>query len=156
MDVIQTAITVCVGVGGVGVGAWLSRRNEKRAHGHQLLVAALSDAVEAIADVAGGQLEAQRRYAGAVSRIALYGPPGVVAAFRRFQDEATTGTSDGRERFVAAVQAARSDLDLKRVRSADISVLLFGASQPIAQASPTESASRPSAASHSLPTHSSS
>jgi len=129
MDLAQLAITFAVGLAGVALGAWLSRRNEKHAHGERLLVAALSDAVEAVADVAAGEEQAQRRYAGALARIALYASPQVIGALREFQNDATTLTRDGRERFVTAVQTVRRDLKLRSADREDITVLLFGSSR---------------------------
>lgn len=117
--------------GGIGWGASRGlpfRRNEKRAQGERLLVEALNDAVSAIADVAGGDETAQRRYASAASRIALHSPPSVLTEFRIFQDEGTTITREGQERLVAAVQAARRELGHRKASDIDLAVLLFGRS----------------------------
>lgn len=131
MEITQVVITFGAGLAGVSLGAWFSRRNEKRAQRDRLLVAALSDAVEAVADVVGGDPKAQHRWAGALARIALYASPPVIAAFRVFRDDATTGTLDGRERFMVAVQTARNDLGLRAADPGDIAVLLFGPSPPL-------------------------
>lgn len=113
---------------GVGPGAFLNRRNDKRARADRLLVDSLNDAVASIAEVAAdvGGREAQARYAPAVSRIAVHGSPAVVTAFRRFQDGTTTVTDEGRARLLDAVQAARRELGHKSASSADVAVLLFG------------------------------
>jgi hypothetical protein len=93
-----------VGFGGVGLGALLTRRNERRSRAEGLLTQALNDAVAAIAEVAsGGGDEAQAHYASASARIALHGPPEVVEPWRRFQDEGTTNTEQGRACMMAAV-----------------------------------------------------
>lgn len=128
MDATGAVITFAVGLGGVALGAWLSRRNQKRSANDRLLVEAINDVVGAIAEVANGATgEAQWRYASAVSRIALHAPPEVVGAFRRFQDEATTATSEGRALLIAAVQAARQALGHQKVVDGDLAILLFGA-----------------------------
>jgi hypothetical protein len=127
MDALGALITFVVGVGGATLGAVLARRNDRRAQAERLLVEALNDAVQAIASVAGGAgAEAQRAYASAVSRVALHGSPTVIAAFRRFQDDATTTTVDGRRRLLAAVRSARDELGHRVASEADLSVLLFG------------------------------
>jgi type II secretory pathway pseudopilin PulG len=121
-------IALIAGIGGVGLGAMLSRRNERRAQAERLLVEALNDAVRAIASVAGGQgPEAQRLYAAAVSRVALHGSPTVITAFRRFQDDATTVTDEGRNRLLEAIRAARIELGHRAANDEDLWVLLFGA-----------------------------
>jgi hypothetical protein len=131
MDGVAAAITFVVGLSGVALGGLLTRRNEKRAQGERLLVEALNDAMTAIADVAGGDgTSAQNRYASATSRIALHASPSVVASFRRFQDNATTATADGRERLIAAVQEARRELGHGAANAEDIAVLMFGNSRP--------------------------
>jgi hypothetical protein len=105
VSLIASALTLLVGA---VLGAWLARRNEKHATADRLLLDTLSAVVDAIAAVATGAGDsAQQRYASAMSRLALHASPEVVAAFRRFGDDATTATADGRERFLAAVQAAR-------------------------------------------------
>jgi hypothetical protein len=112
---------------GIVLGAWLTRRQARRAQAERLFVEALNDAVAAIAAVAGGAGQAaQRQYAGAMSRIALHASPVVVAAFRRFQDDATTATDSGRERFIAAVHLARRELGHEAAGDDDLSILLFG------------------------------
>jgi hypothetical protein len=127
MDAITALITFAAGLGGVVLGGLLSRRNERRAHGDRLLVEALNDAITAIADVAGGEgSSAQRRYASATSRIAIHASPEVVIAFRRFQDDATTVTADGRARLIVALQQARRELGAGEVEKDDLEVLLFG------------------------------
>jgi hypothetical protein len=116
---------------GVSLGALLNRRNEKRAQADRLLVDALNDAVAAIADVAQTQgREAQARYGSAVGRIALHASPPVVAAFRRFQDDANTTTTDGRSRLLAAIQVARHELGHESADEGDLGVLLFGPGGP--------------------------
>ena len=125
---LTAGIGVVAGVGGVIVGGFLSRRNEREAQSERLLIEALNDAVSAIAEVAGGDQTAQRRYASAVLRIALHSPPPVLLKFRSFQDIATTETQEGQELLVAAVQAARLALDHGDVPDGDIAILLFGRS----------------------------
>lgn len=71
---LTAVIGVLAAFGGVLLGGFLTRRNERRAQGEHLLVDALNDAVSAIAKVAGGGQTAQRRYASAVARIALHSP----------------------------------------------------------------------------------
>lgn len=114
-------------VAGIVVGAVLARRNARRSHADELLADALNDLVSAIADVAGGDADAQRRYASATSRIALHGSPELVEAFRAFQRNANTGTDDGRRRLIAALQAGREELGRRRVDDDAARVLLFGA-----------------------------
>ena len=141
MDVLAAAVTFVIGVGGVALGALLARQNERRAQGDRLLVEALDDAVDAITAVAGITARrytydpardddrlgaAQLRYASAVSRVALHGSPSVVAALRRFQDDATTATDEGRARLLAAMQTARVELGRERADDGDLAVLLFG------------------------------
>lgn len=122
----EAIVTLIVGVGGVALGAWLARRNEKRAAGERLLVEALNDAVASIAEVANGVPDAQARYASAVSRIALHASPRVANAYRRFQDVANTGTPEGRRLLVLALQEARQDLGHETLGADDLAVLLFG------------------------------
>lgn len=127
MDALTAVISVAVGFGGATLGAFLARRNDRRAQAERLLVEALNDAVQAITSVAGGVgLEAQRQYAFAVSRVALHASPAVVQAFRRFQDVATTTTEDGRWRLLDAVNAARGELGHELAAEEDLAVLLFG------------------------------
>jgi hypothetical protein len=123
-------VALAVGFGGLLLGALLTRRNDRRSRADDLLAQALNDAVAAVADVAAGIPHAQARYASAVSRIALHGPPQVVRVWRILQDEATTETDDGRARMVAAVQAARTQLRHGSVSDADLHVLLFGPGRP--------------------------
>lgn len=114
------------------LGAWLARRNEKRATSERLLLETLSAVVDAIAAVAGGAGDdAQQRYASATSRLALHASPEVVAAFRHFQDHATTATSEGRARFLDAVNAARHELGSAPAANDDLAVLLWGPGPPI-------------------------
>jgi hypothetical protein len=123
----EPVITFVVGLGGVGLGAVLARRNTKRAAGDRLLVEALNDVVGAIAEVAGGAgASAQSRYGSATARIALHASPNVVAAFRDFQDDATTTTREGRARLLRAVQVARRELGHADVDHRDLAVLFFG------------------------------
>lgn len=119
-------VGVIAGLGGVALGGFLARRNDRRGHGERLLVEALNDAVSAIAEVAGGDQTAQRRYASAVSRIALHSPPEVLLKFREFQDSGTTVTREGQEQLVIAIQAARRELGHGDVPDGDLAVLLFG------------------------------
>lgn len=115
---------------GAGLGAYLARRNERASNTDRLLAEALNDVMAAIADVASGQGgPAQARYASAVSRIALHASPGVVSAFRAFQDDATTYTAEGRTRLVEALQFARADLGHKSAAPDDLHMLLFGGTE---------------------------
>jgi hypothetical protein len=124
VSVIAPTLTLMVGA---LLGAWLTRRNEKRAAAERLLLDTLSDVVDAIAAVAGGGgRDALQRYASAMARLALHASPEVVTAFRRFQDDATTATADGRARFLAAVAAARHELGAKEADGTDLAVLLWG------------------------------
>jgi hypothetical protein len=126
-DLLTTAIAGATGVGGVTLGALLNRQNERRARADRLLVDALNDAVGAIAEVADSRgARGQSRYASAISRIGLHGSPSAVKAFRRFQDDAETGTQDGRSRLLDAVQVARRELGQAPVDNADLAILLFG------------------------------
>jgi hypothetical protein len=116
-----------VGFGGVVLGARLTRRNDRQSRADDLLARALSDAVVAISDVASGTVaNAMASYGSAVGRIAVHGSPHVVEAWRRFQDDATTTTDDGRARLVQAVHAARAQLGHGSVSDDDLHVLLFG------------------------------
>jgi hypothetical protein len=112
---------------GVSLGALLNRRNEKKTQAERLLVNAINDAVTAIAEVAQTQSQdARARYGSALSRIALYASPTVVAAFRQFQDEANTTTVEGRALLIDAVLVARHELGEKDIDREDLHVLLFG------------------------------
>lgn len=122
----QALLTLAAGLGGVALGAWLSRRNQTKAAAEQLLVDALNDVVRGIADIANGVPDAQAGYASAMSRVALHGSQRVVSALRRFQDEATTVTPEGRRRLIAAVREARRELGHDDVPEDDLAVLLFG------------------------------
>lgn len=127
MDVLAAAGSFVIGLVGVALGAALTRRNTKRAEADRLLAEALNDVVAAIADVAhADSRESQARYASAVSRVALHAPDHVVTAFRAFQDDATTGTPEGRARFVAAVEEARRALARGSAHASELHVLLFG------------------------------
>jgi hypothetical protein len=124
---VSALIALVVGFGGIVLGALLARRNDRRSRTDTLLVQALNDAASAIAEVAdGGGSVARVRYASAVSRIALHAPPEVAMAWRRFQDDATTETVDGRARLVSAIQAARVQLGHGHISDMDLHVLLFG------------------------------
>lgn len=126
----SVAASIAAGLLGVVVGGLLARRNARRDHADQLLAETLNDLVAAIADVAAGDDEAQRRYASAVSRIVLHGSPTLIAAFEAFQRDATTETEDGRRRLIAAVQSARHELGRDRVDEQAAGVLLFGPGRP--------------------------
>jgi hypothetical protein len=130
----EIAPVLAVGVLGVALGAWLARRNEKRAATERLLVEAVSDVVDGIAGVAQGIPGAQARYAAALARVALHGSPEIVRAFSHHQEEATTITQEGRRRLVAAMQQARLELGRQRIDERDLELLLFGA--PSANAEP--------------------
>jgi hypothetical protein len=118
--------TALVGLGGVALGALLARRHDKQATTERLLVEALNDVVGGIADVSNGVPGAQARYASAQARIALHGRPPVVLAFRRFQDKASTLTTEGRTALVSAVQQARRSLGHDVIEDDDVAMLLFG------------------------------
>jgi hypothetical protein len=127
MDATTALITFAAGLGGVALGGFLARRNERQAHGDRLLVEAINDAVTATAEVAQiGGSAAQSRYGSALARIALHASPSVIERFREFQDDATTITEDGRARFLAAVQEARRELGRPTATDHDVAVLLFG------------------------------
>lgn len=115
---------------GVFIGAGLARRNTRREHADRLLADALNDVVTAIAEVASGNAAAQPRYAAAVSRIVLHGSPELVNTLQVFQQSATTATSQGRERFVDVVQAARKELGRRPLDTFDAQFLLFGGTEP--------------------------
>jgi len=112
-------------------GSWLARRNEKKAATERLLVEALNDLVGGIADVAAKVPYAQARYASALARVGLHGSLGIVQAFRRHQDDATTITAEGRQLLVDAVQQARRELRQQHVADDALSVLLFGTGKPV-------------------------
>lgn len=122
----ELVATVLVGLGGVALGAVLAQRHNKQATTERLLVEALNDLVGSIAEVSNGTPGAQARYASAQARIALHGPPAVALAFRRFQDNASTITPDGRAALVAAVQEARRSLGHDVIEDGDLAMLLFG------------------------------
>jgi hypothetical protein len=133
-DVLTAAIAGAAGVGGVTLGALLNRQNERRARADLLLVDALNDAVAAIAEVAHSRgASGQSRYASATSRIGLHGSPSVVRAFRRFQDDAETGTQDGRSRLLDAIHVAREELGQAPVDDADLAILVFGPGEAAAE-----------------------
>ncbi|MDO8213537.1 hypothetical protein [Conexibacter sp. CPCC 206217] len=135
MSVAQAIVTVLVALGGIGLGALLSRHNERRSHADRLLVDALNDLVSAVAEVAnGGGLDAQARYASAAARIALHAPGEVVEAFRAFQVNATTGTADGRSRFLHALQTARRATGADDVTNDQLAALIFGPPRPLREA----------------------
>ena len=54
-----------------------------------------------------------------MSRVGLHGTPEVGEAWRRFQDDAPMVTEDGRNRLVASIQAARTQLGQGPVTDAD-------------------------------------
>jgi hypothetical protein len=127
--------TVIVGFIGIVLGAaltaLLTRQNKRRSHADELLAQAVNDAIDAIAAVAAGiSPDAQARYASAVSRVALHGSPQVVAAWRTFQDDATSETDDGRRRLVTAVQSVRAQLGHGNAADSDLHVLMFGPGGP--------------------------
>lgn len=122
----SVALPVVAGLVGIVLGALLTRRNARRDHADKLLADALNDLVSAIAEVANGDQQAQRRYASSTSRIVLHGSPALVAAFREFQTDPTTGSSDGRRRLVKALQAARQELGREPVDEEAAALLLFG------------------------------
>lgn len=125
--VIVAVVGLLGGLAGVTVGALLERRNSKRAQTERLLVEAINDLVSAIAEVAGGGgVEAQSRYASAVSRIGIHASPALVATFRRFQGEANTGTPRGRQLLIEALQATRRELGQDSADAGDLEMLLFG------------------------------
>lgn len=105
---IDIVLPIIVGLAGIFIGALLTRRNARIDHADKLLADALNDLVAAIADVAGGDVEAQRRYAAATSRIVLHGSPQLVAAFRAFQDDATTASKRRSQTTLCKRHAANS------------------------------------------------
>ena len=126
----ELVATVLVGLGGIALGAALARRNYKQAATERLLVEALNDVGGAIADVANDVPGAQARYASALARIALHGSPRVVAAFKRFQENPTTVTSDGRTLLIDAMHEARRSLKQDEIADDDMATLLFGSTPP--------------------------
>jgi hypothetical protein len=138
LDASTATIVGLVGVVlGAALTALLTRRNERLSHADELLAQATNDAIDAIANVAAGTAhDSQARYASAVSRIALHGSPHVVATWRRFQDDATSETDDGRSRLVAAVQSVREQLGHGNASAADLRVLMFGPGGPRRQRKP--------------------
>jgi hypothetical protein len=119
--------SVLVGVvAGAALGAWLARRNEKKATTERLFVEAVNDVVGGIAGVAKNVPAAQAQYASALARVALHGSPDVVRAFRLHQEDATTITFEGRRLLIAAVQQSRKELGRQPLNEDDLSVLLFG------------------------------
>jgi len=133
VDAAAALIALAVGFGGVLLGAALTRRNDRRSHADALLAEAANDAIRAIAGVAASNstdAQAQTRYASAVSGVAMHATPSVVAAWRSFQDNATTETAEGRARMVAAIQATRVQLGHGSASDADLHVLLFGPGGP--------------------------
>ncbi len=125
-DLVEILVTLTAAVVGVAIGAQLTRRNERSAHADRLLADTLDDLVSAIADVANGDPDAQRRYAGATARLALHASPALVETFRAFQVEANTVTQEGRSRLIEALQAARRELGRGEADSEAAAVLLFG------------------------------
>lgn len=125
----EIATALAAGVVGVALGAWLARRNEKRAATERLLVEAVSDVVDGIAGAAQGIPNAEARYAAALARVALHGSPEVVRAFSHHREDATTITFEGRRRLLVAMQQARSELGRQRLNERDLEVMLFGLSQ---------------------------
>ncbi|MGD0197242.1 MAG: hypothetical protein ABSC56_04970 [Solirubrobacteraceae bacterium] len=145
--VVVAVIGAAAGVGGVTLGARLNRQNEKQAQADRLLVDALNETVDAISVVAHYTKgspdeprsdepphpkaeEGRLRYAAAMARMALYASPDVVAAFRRFQEIADTGTTEGRNRYVEAAAMARTDLDRGTAEPDDLRMLFFGSLKP--------------------------
>jgi hypothetical protein len=82
------------------------------------------------AEVTGSSPVSPTDYASAVSRVAMHGTPPVVAAWRSFQDNATTETPEGRALMVAAIQATRTQLGHGPASDGDLHVLLFGPGGP--------------------------
>jgi hypothetical protein len=123
------AIALVVGFGGVLLGALLTRRNERQSRADALLAEAANDAIRAVALVAASNStdrKALADYAAAVSRVAMHAAPSVIAAWRAFQEDATTVTADGRARMIVAIQATRAQLGHDHASDADLHVLLFG------------------------------
>lgn len=111
---------------GVLLGAWVTRRNDKRAATDRLLVETLNEIVGGISDSASGVPGAQARYATAMAQLALHGSPEVVRAFRQFQDLGETISNEGREILAQALFAARKELGRNAIDADDAYVLLFG------------------------------
>jgi hypothetical protein len=124
-------IALIVGLAGGAFGALVTglftRRNDRESRGDELLAQAANNAIDAIAEVVGGTSPgAKARYASAVAHVALHASPQVAETWRRFQDDPTTATDDGRARMVTAVQSVRTQLGHGYVSDADLHVLLFG------------------------------
>lgn len=113
-------------LGGVALGAFLARRNERRATSERLLTEALDDIVGGIADAASRVPGAQARYASGMARLALHGNAELARAFREWQETPDTGTTDGRRALAGAVQQARHDLGRGRLAEDVVATLLFG------------------------------
>ncbi len=121
----QALIALTAGVGGVVLGAFLSRRNEKRAAVDRLLVEALNDLVAGVADSANGVKGADARCASAIARLGLHGSPEIVVALQRFREHDTTCTADGRAALIHVFTTARRELGQRRIDDAQLAVLLF-------------------------------
>ncbi len=122
----ELVVSVLAVLGGVVLGALLTRRNDKRATSERLLTEALNDIVGGIADAANGVPGAHARYASAMARLALHGNAEVVWAFREWQEIANTGTTEGRNALATAVQEARRTLGQGELGNDDMFTLLFG------------------------------
>jgi hypothetical protein len=131
-------VSVLAVLGGVVLGALLTRRNERQATSERLLTEALNDIVGGIADAANGIPDAQARYASAMARLALHGNAEVVRAFREWQEIANTGTGEGRDALVAAVREARRRLDQDELDDEDVFMLLFGSRQGTGSSRPRQ------------------
>lgn len=129
----ELVVSVLAVLGGVALGALLTRRNEKRATNERLLTEALNEIVGGIADAANNIPGAQARYASGMNRLALHGDPDLVRAFREWQEHADTGTNEGRMTLTAAVQEARRRLGQGKLEDEDVRVLLFGPQAPKAR-----------------------
>lgn len=125
----ELVVSMLAVLGGVVLGALLTRRHDKQATMERLLVEALNDVVGAIADAANGVPGAGARYASGMSRLALHGDAEVVRAFARFQEITNTGSKEGRDALVAAIHEARQRLKLGELRDEEVSTLLFGPRQ---------------------------
>lgn len=123
----ELIVTVLAALGGVALGAFLTRRNERRATGERLLAEALDDIVGGINDAANEMPGAQARYASGMSRLALHGGADLADSFREWQDIANTGTEEGRLALAEAVQQARRSLGRERLDEESLHALLFGA-----------------------------
>lgn len=146
MDVALPIVSFLVGTVGVVLGARLTRQNEKVATSERLLLEAINDALSAIAKTAnskGKDTGAKADYASAMSRIGFHASPPVIAAFRRFQDDATTVTLDGQARLLTALNLARKALGQDEVSESDLAVLLFGPGGPVRTQIPTQEALTP-------------